>query len=330
MRVRTGSNINSTAPSGLVQIKSGDAGVFSGTLSLETGSLGQGTATSGSAGNIELNCGSTQTYLGANLRNGGSVLVRPSLAKNGGTDGTVQIYAGTLTGNRLEYTSNGRISSALSNYETLVTTNGVLTNKKYVDDAVSAGIGAVSLNSLSDVTITGTPSSFARLLYDSGTSQWVNRAASKAFVFWDGSATVSGSGLDNYNIAGTFDASQVVNGFTVGGFGNLFVLSNGVATPQNYKCTFTATPSTTSINRNLTFRAYKNADNPVINPSTGYIPGSRVTELVSNATNQTTTVSNSFFVSLVSADAVNFFVQNSDSSQNIIITDFRVQIEAIE
>ena len=330
MRVRSGTCINSTSPSGLVQVKSGDAGVFSGTLSLETGSLGQGASTSGSAGNIEITCGSTQTYLGANARNGGSILVRPSLAKNGGTDGNVQIYAGTLTGNRIEYTSNGRLASALSNYETLVTSDGVLTNKKYVDNAVIAGITGASLNSLSDVTITGTPLTWSRLLYDTGSSQWVNRASSKALAFWDGNATVSGSGLDNYNIAGTFNVSQIANGFIIGGFGNLFLLSNGVTGAQNYKVQFTSTASPTSVNRNLTYRAYKNPDNPVINPSAGYIPGSRVQEVVSNSTNTTTTVSNSFFVSLVSSDAINFFVQNSDASQDLTIVDFRVSIEALD
>jgi hypothetical protein len=64
----------------------------------------------------------------------------------------VQLRANATPAITIETT--GQIKVEAPNYETLVTGDKVLTNKKYVDDAITAG--APALNGITDVTVTGT------------------------------------------------------------------------------------------------------------------------------------------------------------------------------
>jgi len=62
------------------------------------------------------------------------------------------------------------------------------------DTGPAGSIGTVTLNDLTDVTITGTPSDNSLIVYDSDTSQWINQTAAQAGI---GIESISGTYLDN-------------------------------------------------------------------------------------------------------------------------------------
>jgi len=59
--------------------------------------------------------------------------------------------------NSINIQINGTLVVTTASYETLVTSNNHIPNKKYVDDAIGTGIGATALGQLSDVDLGGSP-----------------------------------------------------------------------------------------------------------------------------------------------------------------------------
>jgi len=139
--------------------------------------------------------------------------------------------------NSINIQTDGTLVVTTASYETLVTLNNDIPNKKYVDDAIGTGIGATALGQLSDVNLGGSPElQDGDVLTYSTTgspSQWVHQPIPTGVFTEDANFNVVG-GTD----AGTGLTSGIENFFGGKYAGNINSTGNqnvfvGVKAGQN-------------------------------------------------------------------------------------------------
>lgn len=159
-----------------------------------------------------------------------------------------------------------------------------------------------------------------------GSLQLVSVPNNYIYAYFDANVTASGTaGLNNNNaIVGTYTTTYS-NLFTVGTT-STFTYTGAVT--RTFEVIYTFTGTVVSNNRTLQFTAYKNPDN-ILNPTVGYVPGSRTTSIVSASISDTDTISNVFTVSLAQNDILRFYVVNTENGDAVTIYDGRVKIKSI-
>jgi hypothetical protein len=130
----SGNSTGGNGSSGGVTFTTGNAGANSGNINLTTGDT---LATSGqngaSTGDINLICGVTASNSVA--RAGGNITLQASPGVTGGANGIVRMLYAPNLGFTIE--DDGTLSTNTPSYETLITNDDDIPNKKYVDDAVT-------------------------------------------------------------------------------------------------------------------------------------------------------------------------------------------------
>lgn len=129
------------------------------------------------------------------------------VTKGGDTDGA-PLVVGTndsynlniITNNTQKFTVNtsGQLVADTPNYETLVTSDQVLANKRYVDDQVG---GTDTLQELNDTDIPVPPNPDQVLTYDDPSAKWVAKFVDAPKVTYDNTA----SGLTATDVKGAID-----------------------------------------------------------------------------------------------------------------------------